>query len=84
VNDVEAAVAEARILEYEHPSLGTVRTVASPLRLSGPEPPVRPAPDRGADTEPVLIELCGYEPERVQELAAAGVFGAETKGAANG
>jgi crotonobetainyl-CoA:carnitine CoA-transferase CaiB-like acyl-CoA transferase len=59
-----------------------VRTVASPLRLSGPEPPVRPAPDRGADTEEVLVELCGYEPERVRKLAAAGVFGAE-KGAAN-
>jgi hypothetical protein len=31
----------------------------------------------------VLVELCGYEPERVQELAAAGVFG-DRKGATNG
>jgi len=84
VNDVEAAIAEARLVEYEHPALGTVRSVASPLRLSGPEPPVRPAPDRGADTEQVLVELCGYEPGRVQELAAAGVFGSQTKGAARG
>jgi crotonobetainyl-CoA:carnitine CoA-transferase CaiB-like acyl-CoA transferase len=83
VNDVEGALAEARLVEYEHPSLGTVRQVASPLRLSDAEPPVRPAPDRGADTEQVLVELCGYEPERVRELAAAGVFG-EQKGAANG
>ena len=83
VNGVEAAVAEARLVEYEHPALGTVRQVATPLRLSGPEPPVRPAPDRGADTEQVLVELCGYQPERVRELAAAGVFG-EEKGAANG
>jgi crotonobetainyl-CoA:carnitine CoA-transferase CaiB-like acyl-CoA transferase len=83
VNDVETAVAEARLVEYEHPALGTVRQVASPLRLSGEEPPVRPAPDRGAHTEQVLIELCGYEPERVRELTAAGVFG-EEKGAANG
>ena len=44
---------------------------------------VRPAPERGADTEQVLVELCGYEPERVRELEAAGVFGDE-KGAANG
>jgi hypothetical protein len=28
----------------------------------------------------VLVELCGYEPERVHELAASGVFGAEAKG----
>ncbi len=84
VNDVEEAIAEARLVEYEHPALGTVRSVASPLRLSGPEPPVRPAPERGGDTEQVLVELCGYEPARVQELAASGVFGTETKGAANG
>jgi crotonobetainyl-CoA:carnitine CoA-transferase CaiB-like acyl-CoA transferase len=83
VNDVEAAVAEARVVEYEHPQLGTVRQVASPLRLSGEDPPVRPAPERGKDTESVLVELCGYQPERVHELASAGVFGTE-KGAANG
>ena len=82
VNDVEAAVAEARIVEYEHPQLGTVRQVASPLRLSGEEPPARRAPERGEDTEHILVELCGYEPARVQELAASGVFG--EKGAANG
>ena len=80
---VETAVAEARVVEYEHPQLGTVRQVASPLRLSGEEPPVRPAPARGEDTEQVLVELCGYESARVQELAAAGVFG-EQKGAVNG
>jgi crotonobetainyl-CoA:carnitine CoA-transferase CaiB-like acyl-CoA transferase len=83
VNDVKEAIAEARLVEYEHPQLGTVRQVATPLRLSGEEPPVRPAPERGADTEQVLVELCGYEPARVQELAAGGVFG-EEKGAANG
>ena len=40
VNDVLEAVDEARLVEYEHPSLGTVRQVASPLRLSDAEPPV--------------------------------------------
>ena len=57
---------EARLVEYEHPQLGTVRQVASPLRLSGDEPPARPAPARGEDTEQVLVELCGYAPARVQ------------------
>ena len=47
VNDVLDAVGEARIVEYEHPALGTVRQVASPLRLSNAEPPVRRAPLRG-------------------------------------
>jgi crotonobetainyl-CoA:carnitine CoA-transferase CaiB-like acyl-CoA transferase len=82
VNDAKAALEEARVVEYEHAQLGKVRQVASPLRLSGAEPPLRPAPERGADTEQVLVELCGYEPARVQELADAGVFGQE-KGAAN-
>jgi crotonobetainyl-CoA:carnitine CoA-transferase CaiB-like acyl-CoA transferase len=34
-------------VEYEHPTLGTVRQVASPLRLSDAEPPVGRAPFRG-------------------------------------
>jgi crotonobetainyl-CoA:carnitine CoA-transferase CaiB-like acyl-CoA transferase len=80
VNDViEAlrdpqAAARGAVVEIEHPRLGTVRHVASPLRLGG-EPPLRPAPARGADTELVLRKLCGYSPERIEELAASGVFG---------
>jgi crotonobetainyl-CoA:carnitine CoA-transferase CaiB-like acyl-CoA transferase len=80
VNDVPAALEEAKIVEYEHPRLGAVRQVASPLRLSGPEPPVRPAPARGEHTEQVLAEVCGYEPERIRALAESGVFGVESKG----
>jgi crotonobetainyl-CoA:carnitine CoA-transferase CaiB-like acyl-CoA transferase len=84
VNAVEEALAEARLVEYEHPRLGAVRQVASPLRLSGIEPPLRAAPGRGEDTERVLVELCGYEPARVRELASAGVFGRDRKGEADG
>jgi crotonobetainyl-CoA:carnitine CoA-transferase CaiB-like acyl-CoA transferase len=79
VNDVPAALEEATLVEYEQPELGTVRQVASPLRLSGMEHPVRPAPARGEHTEAVLVELCDYSPERISELAEAGVFG-QTKG----
>ena len=81
VNDVATALedpqARARgdVVEFEHPDLGTVRQVASPLRLSGAERPPGRGPFRGEHIEQVLVELCGYEPERVRELAAAGVFG---------
>jgi crotonobetainyl-CoA:carnitine CoA-transferase CaiB-like acyl-CoA transferase len=75
VNDVPAALDEARLVEYDHPQLGTVRQVASPLRMSGPDPPARRAPERGEHTEQALVELCGYTPERVRELTDAGVFG---------
>jgi len=80
VNDVAAALAdpqaEARgaLVEIEHPRLGVVREVATPLRL-GNEVPLRRAPFRGEHTEEVLQRVCGYPPERVRELAAAGLFG---------
>jgi crotonobetainyl-CoA:carnitine CoA-transferase CaiB-like acyl-CoA transferase len=53
VNEVLEAVDEARLVEYEHPTLGTIRQVASPLRLSDAEPPVGRAPFRGEHDEEV-------------------------------
>jgi crotonobetainyl-CoA:carnitine CoA-transferase CaiB-like acyl-CoA transferase len=57
VNDVEAALrdpqSEARgsVVSYQHPKLGLVRQVATPLRLSGAGPPLQRAPFRGEHTE---------------------------------
>ncbi len=64
VNEVEAALrdpqAEARgsVVAYDHPSLGQVRQVATPLRLSGDEPPLGRGPFRGEHDEEVtrLVE----------------------------
>ena len=81
VNDVAEALAEPQvearggIVETEHPRLGTVRQVATPLRVGEEEKPSRRAPFRGEHTEQVLVDLCGYSTERVRELAAAGVLG---------
>ena len=85
VNTVEEAlidpqtVAREDIVEHDHPTLGTVRSIRTPLRLSSDgerleRDPVR-GPGRGEHTDSVLEELCGYAPERVAELAEAGVFG---------
>ena len=77
VNDVAAALedpqarARGSVVETDHPRLGPVRQVASPLRL-GDEPPLRRAPFRGEHTEAVLAEVCDYSPERLRELAEAG------------
>jgi len=82
VNDVTAALedpqvqARGGIVEADHPVLGTVRQVASPLRL-GDDPRVERAPFRGEHTESVLAEVCGYSRDRIEELATAGVFGEE-------
>jgi crotonobetainyl-CoA:carnitine CoA-transferase CaiB-like acyl-CoA transferase len=85
VNTVLEALAEPQteargdIVEHEHPVLGTVRSIRSALRLEADgEPLERPSargPFRGEHTEEVLAELCGYSPERIRELAEAGVFG---------
>ena len=73
-------VAREDVVEHDHPALGRVRTIASPLRLEADgedlrvSPPAR-GPFRGEHTESVLVEYCGYAPERVRELHADGVFG---------
>jgi crotonobetainyl-CoA:carnitine CoA-transferase CaiB-like acyl-CoA transferase len=80
VNDVASALedpqarARGSVVELEHPALGTVRQVTSPLRLGDGQPLAR-APFRGEHTESVLTDVCGYSAERISELAAAGVFG---------
>ena len=63
------------VVEYEHPTLGTVRSMRTALRVSEGERPAARGPFRGEHTEAVLAELCGYPPERIHELADAGVFG---------
>jgi crotonobetainyl-CoA:carnitine CoA-transferase CaiB-like acyl-CoA transferase len=81
VNDVAGALvdpqAEARgdVVEHEHPRLGTVRTIASPLRVGPERKPPQRGPFRGEHTADVLIRICGYTPERVRELHEAGAFG---------
>lgn len=82
VNDVAAALADAQaeargaVVEYDHPTLGTVRGAASPLRLSSmPEPPLHRGPFLGEHTRELLRELLGYDDARVDALATAGAFG---------
>jgi crotonobetainyl-CoA:carnitine CoA-transferase CaiB-like acyl-CoA transferase len=75
VNDVRGALEEADVVAYDHPRLGVVRQVASPLRLSGHRAPVSPGPARGADTEALLRELCGYDDTRLAAARAGGAFG---------
>jgi crotonobetainyl-CoA:carnitine CoA-transferase CaiB-like acyl-CoA transferase len=69
------ARARGDIIEFEHPRLGPVRQLASPLRLSGEPNPLRRAPFRGEHTEQVLRELCGYSDQQIETLRAGGTFG---------
>jgi crotonobetainyl-CoA:carnitine CoA-transferase CaiB-like acyl-CoA transferase len=80
VNDMAGAVADPQtaardlIAETEHPVLGTVRQIRSPLRVDGRLTELRPAPRRGEHTREVLV-ACGYDDAEVDRLAATGVFG---------
>ena len=81
VNDMAGAVGDPQTLareliaETEHPVLGTVRQIRSPLRVDGRVTELRMAPRRGEHTREVLVERCGYASADVDRLAAAGVFG---------
>ena len=85
VNTVEQAlvdpqtVAREDIVEHDHPALGTVRSIRTPLRLSEGDVslervPVR-GPRRGEHTDEVLIDICDYEPDHIGGLRERGVFG---------
>jgi crotonobetainyl-CoA:carnitine CoA-transferase CaiB-like acyl-CoA transferase len=81
VNDLAAALADdqararSSVVSIEHPTLGTVRQVASPIRLSSiTEPPLRRAPglnEHGAE----ILELLGYDAATIETLEAEGAFG---------
>jgi crotonobetainyl-CoA:carnitine CoA-transferase CaiB-like acyl-CoA transferase len=74
LNDPQA-VARDVLVEIEHERFGTVRTVATPLRVGLETRAPTRAPQRGEHTHQVLAELCGYEAARIAELERDGVFG---------
>ncbi|WP_214316887.1 CaiB/BaiF CoA transferase family protein [Nonomuraea sediminis] len=82
VNDVRQALAEEHtaarglVVETSHPRYGTVRQLASPVRVGTRAASHRRAPQRGEHGEEILRGLLGYSRDRVAELAAAGAFGA--------
>jgi crotonobetainyl-CoA:carnitine CoA-transferase CaiB-like acyl-CoA transferase len=79
INDILAAFAlpqaQARSMDVtvEHPLLGPIRQVGSPMKLSLTPGSIRTAPPRlGEHTDEVLAEL-GYDPAAVADLHARGI-----------
>ena len=74
VFDDEQVAARDMVLQTEHPTLGSLRTLGSPLKLSRtPARPGRPAPLLGQHTEEVLREA-GYGTDALAALRAASVI----------
>ncbi|GAA2609616.1 CaiB/BaiF CoA transferase family protein [Paractinoplanes durhamensis] len=80
VNDVAAALRDPHtlarnlVVETEHPRYGTVKQVASPVRVGDDPPAYRRAPRRGEDLG-YVAGLLGYDDSRLSSLRAAGAFG---------
>ncbi len=82
INRVDQVLADPQVLlremvvELDHPKLGTVKTLGTPIKPAG-APPFRPAPPPalGEHTEPVLRGLLGYSAERLESLRARRVIG---------
>jgi crotonobetainyl-CoA:carnitine CoA-transferase CaiB-like acyl-CoA transferase len=71
----EQVRARGMILEIEHPELGVLREVASPVRTAGAVTAPAPAPRLGQHTDEILSGLLQYDPARIAALRAAGALG---------
>lgn len=82
INDVPAALREPHtqarglVVETEHPTFGTVRQVASPVRVGSDPVEYRRAPHRNEDLHYVLDEVVGWTDDRIRRSIEAGAFGA--------
>lgn len=68
----EQMIAREMMVETEHPALGSIRTLGTPIKLSEtPLDPRRPAPTLGQHTDEVLADA-GLSPEAIAALRASG------------
>jgi crotonobetainyl-CoA:carnitine CoA-transferase CaiB-like acyl-CoA transferase len=57
------------VVDFEHPTYGTIQMLGMPVRLSETPGQVRmPAPEFGQHTEEILVDLLGYSWDRIAEL----------------
>ena len=64
------------LVETEHPRYGTVKQLASPVRVGSEIPEYRRAPQRNEHAQEILTQVAGYDEAKIAELKAAGAFGA--------
>jgi crotonobetainyl-CoA:carnitine CoA-transferase CaiB-like acyl-CoA transferase len=67
--------ARGMIVEAEHPRYGTIKTLASPVKVGIETRPPRRAPQRGEHTRTVLADLLGLDELEIAGARSAGAFG---------
>ncbi len=62
-------LANEYITNWDHPAMGSIKCIGSPLKFSkSPLSPRSAAPEIGQDTEDVLVNICNYGWEEIEEL----------------
>ena len=75
VEDPHIAGTRRMVVEAEQPSIGDVRLLGCPVKMSETRPgPKGPAPALGEDTDDVLLEFLGLSSEDLKELRNNGVL----------
>ena len=63
------------VVDFDHPSHGKTQVIGVPVRLGATPGAVRlPAPELGQHGEEILLELLGYDWERIGVLRERGVI----------
>lgn len=63
------------ITDFDHPTLGKIKMVGIPVKFSKTPGAIRlPAPEFGQHTEEVLLEICGYTWEEIEQLKDEGAI----------
>lgn len=81
INDVAQAMLEPHtiarnlIFETEHPRYGTLKNLASPVKVGNEAVVHRRAPQRNENFDEVMGGLLKYSPEKIASLSDAGAFG---------
>ncbi|MCK6548092.1 CoA transferase [Myxococcota bacterium] len=69
-------VARGSVLIHQHPVAGTIRTLATPVRIDRERPAeISPPPTLGEHTDPILRELLGLDDATLATLRADGAIG---------
>jgi formyl-CoA transferase len=75
VNTIDRALADRQttardlVAEVAHPTIGPLKLIGSPLKLTSAGPaPLRPPPLLGQHTDEVLCDLLGLTPEAIRKL----------------